>query len=158
MDSMPSKLQRELNKIEPDLDVLAKLGADSIAELETLVANEDERLAAKAAHVLSLVRDSRAQNILVEAAKSKYTGVRFAVAAGAPNVTDADTVNTVLASLLDDQDINVRKHAIESAAACPTDLLRRKLEERLKIEPYPALQKLLSEALKTWFAAVKSRG
>lgn len=100
---------------ELDYAALARMGAQLLPHLNTLITRGNPHDASKAAYLSGLIRDPRAANLLRSAAKHRSAVVR-AAAAGALASQKSATANRALVALLSDRDAGVRKLAIKSTA------------------------------------------
>jgi hypothetical protein len=124
-----------LDPEEPDYAEAASLGPDAIPHLETLVGGRDPMLASKAAYLASLIKDSRAAEIVAKAAHSGDAAVRVAAAAAASNLS-ATGASAVLVDLVGDEDPGVRKVARSALPGKPSAKLTKVLDT-LATEPEP---------------------
>ena len=144
------EVRQQLNVYEPDYAVLAReLGPDAAAHLRTLVTDEDEGIASKAAYLASLLPDQ--SEIVALAARSPSPVVRVAAAAGTANLSGADVAEP-LAGLLDDADMGVRKTALRSATRLQPTELRETVQQMQQADPEDAIRQLAREALSHWQA------
>jgi HEAT repeat protein len=142
------QVRQRLNVYEPDYAILAReLGPDAAPHLRTLVTDEDEGIASKAAYLASLLPDQI--EIVALAARSSSPVVRVAAAAGAANLSGADVAEP-LAGLLDDADVGVRKTALRSATRLQPTELRENVQQMEQADPEDAIRELAREALSHW--------
>lgn len=139
MPMSKSQLRERLSAIEPDESLYEGIGPSEVPLLRELLADEEAWLAARAAHALSRIDSESAQEALVAASKSDRPEVRVAVAASAsalpPSVSDE-----VLAALIDDSNVGVRKFAIQSVSDNNSGMVRQKLTEVAMTEPHAPLR------------------
>src|SRR3954462_14341636 len=94
------EVRRKLDKDELDYPELAgELGAEAIPELETLVAEDDPRIASKAAYLAALISDSSSKQVVAMAAGSRHDVVRVSAAA-ALALLPADDATDIAEQLL----------------------------------------------------------
>jgi HEAT repeat protein len=126
---------------EPDYAQAAQLGPDALPHLKTLVVQDEPRLASKAAYLAGLIASGDAADVVSQAAKSQHPDVRVAAAAAVRNLP-ADTGRQVAETLLSDQDVGVRKIALQSSATLQSPGLRARVEQMARSDPEPFLQNL----------------
>ena len=142
------QVRRRLDVDEPDYRLLAReLGPDAAPHLRTLVADDDEAVASKAAYLAGLLPDSA--GTLALAARSSNPVVRVAAAAGAANLSEQEVVEP-LHALLDDPDPGVRKTALRSAGQAQAARLRERIERMARADPDPAMRRRAGAALSEW--------
>jgi hypothetical protein len=106
-------IRKELEKDELDYPELAlSLGAKALPHLKTLVAEDDPRIASKAAYLAAVIGDGNAKEVVALPAQSHYVVIR-AVAAAAP-LLRANHAVEITATLLGDDETGVRVGAMES--------------------------------------------
>jgi len=135
-----------LDSEEPNYVQGAQLGLDALPYLESLVTGADPMLASKATYLASLIRGEQSVRILQEAARSESLVVRVA-AAGAVRNLDESVASDILFSLVDDQNIGVRKVALESVPANVTPSLRDKIQDLTQTESNVEIRNLSGEVL-----------
>ncbi len=140
-----------LDPEEPNYDKAATLGTATLPFLEQLVRGSDLLLAAKATYLAAKVGGPDATPILLEAATHADSSIRVAAAGASSDVTAVEA-ERVLAGLLADGDVGVRKVAVRSAAthAASTmgNSLRNRLEERTRVDRDPSVRRLAKELIK----------
>lgn len=135
-----------LDSEEPNYGQGAQLGLDALPYLESLVTGADPMLASKATYLASLIRGEQSVRILQEAARSESLIVRVAAAGAARNL-DESVASDILFSLVDDQNIGVRKVALESVPANVAPLLRDKIQGLTQTESNFEIRNLSREVL-----------
>lgn len=135
-----------LDSEEPNYVEGAQLGLDALPHLESLVTGADTMLASKATYLASLIRGEQSVRILQEAARSESLVVRVA-AAGAVRNLDESVASDILFSLVDDQNVGVRKVALESVPANVTSSLRDKIQGLTQTESNVEIRNLSGEVL-----------
>lgn len=109
------QVRQVLTADEPNYAAAARMGVGALPHLRTLVSGPDRLLAAKAAHLATLIDDDKALIVLDAAAASPHPTVRSAVAGGIRNVK-RPAASGIISKLLNDPDAGVRKMAVKSAA------------------------------------------
>lgn len=135
-----------LDPEEPNYPESAKLGAEAVPHLKKLVAGADAMLASKAAYLASLIPVESSLEVLENAARHGDATVRVAAAAAMSNVP-GDLGSDVLAPLVGDADVGVRKVALASVRSGGGEALRARVEEAARSETEPGLQALSLQAL-----------
>lgn len=107
------QVRAQLNVDEPDYNEIAQLGVEAIPFLKQLVLDTDTMLASKAVYLASLIESDQSTTVVAAAMSSPYPTVRVAAASAARNLP-ADVSIRLFDSLLDDQDVGVRKVALKS--------------------------------------------
>jgi HEAT repeat protein len=132
---------------EPNYAALSVLGPEAVPHLRTLVAEENDGLAAKAAYLASLIDDPEAIEVLKAAAESSSDVVRVAAAAGLRNLAP-DLAAPMVSRLLDDPDVGVRKLAIQDVSRLGLRDLEGKVDEIANKDPEETLRSLAAEQLR----------
>ena len=116
------ELRQALDKDELDYPALAtEVGPEALDDLEALVAEDEPRIASKAAYLAALVDAERGARIVQLAAESRHDVVR-ASAAAAVGSLQLDKASPITQTLLSDPDPGIRARAIKSAAQLGGDL------------------------------------
>ena len=131
---------------EPVYREAARLGADALPHLETLIDGPDRLLAAKAAYLAGLIDSAGSLPVLTHAARSADKVVRSAAAATAAHLAP-EAAASVLVPLLGDADAEVRRIALDSIPTDVTPALRGALEKIAGNDPYAALRQRSTELL-----------
>src|SRR5687768_11285560 len=109
------EVRRELDKDELDYPALAqRLGPSALPELKALVAQDEPRIASKAAYLAGLIAGPTSQEVVALAAQSRHDVVRVAAAATLP-MLPADQATVIAEQLIVDPDVGVRARAAQSA-------------------------------------------
>lgn len=141
---MPSleETRRELDKDELDYPALARqLGPDALPQLKALVAEDEPRIASKAAYLAGLIAGPGSYEVVALAAGSRHDVVR--VAAGATLATlPAEHAATIAAQLLADPDPGVRARALKSAARLDEATLAAQVKTMAAEDPEPVVRDL----------------
>lgn len=104
-----------LDKDELDYPGLAEeLGAAALAQLHTLVTEDEPRIASRAAYLAALIGGPNSHDVVALAARSRHDAVRVAAAATLDRLP-ADGRTEVAKRLLSDPDVGVRARAAKSA-------------------------------------------
>jgi HEAT repeat protein len=130
---------------EPDYDAAAQLGPEALPILQRFVEGPNANRAAKAAYLAGRIGDPAAAPILEFAATSPEASVRAAAASGAQHIGEA--AESVLITLVDDDNPAVRKTALNAVPAQPGQELRSKLTVLRDVEPEPMVRDLAARIL-----------
>jgi HEAT repeat protein len=141
------QLRSQLSAAEPDDSTYYGIGPAEIPLLEQLLQDREAWLAARAVFAASRIPDPRAIALLQRAARDPREEVRIAVAAAVKRVTTTDA-NPLLLSLLDDQDLGVRKFAIKSVSTAHAPAVLQKVREMQERDPAPAIRDHAATRLK----------
>ena len=106
-------LRKQLSAIEPNEATYAEIGPSEITLLQQLLKDPEPWMSARAIFALSRIGDETAVATIRKAIADPRPEVRVAIAASAANLTAKDS-DIVLAEVLDDKDIGVRKFAVQS--------------------------------------------
>lgn len=107
------EVRRQLSAIEPDESIYTGLGSSEIPLLQQLLSDPEPWMSARAIFALSRIVDNNAVEVIRNAISDPRPEVRVAIAASAVNLAVTDS-NVILAKVLEDQDIGVRKFAVAS--------------------------------------------
>jgi HEAT repeat protein len=135
-----------LSADEPDYTRTRELDAGAVPVLEDAIRNADDDplAAAKAVQVAALMEQPGTNELVLQGAASPIHVLRVAAAAAAQYL-DETTRTQVLAQLLDDDDIGVRKAALQAASGQRTPGLLPLIEERERSEEDRVLRRLALE-------------
>jgi HEAT repeat protein len=140
-------VRRYLDPDEPRYErAAAQLGPEALPHLEALIRADRPEVAAKAAYLAGLIGDADATPVIATAASHADPSVRAAAAAAAARM-DVQHGAYVLERLLQDDDAEVRRIAVESVHREPTTQLRQALERLAADDPHPHLRMLAARAL-----------
>jgi len=146
--AIPSQqLRHRLNVDEPNYADLVRLGPQILPQLMQLVQDRDEYVAANAASLAGMIRSDRSIAVLERAARSASAGVR-AAAAGTLRHVQHPSASKIVAALLNDKDVAVRKFAIKAAAARPHSTLATRVGEMSETDPEADIRALAAALLK----------
>ena len=110
------EIRQNLDKDELNYPQLVqKYGESALPHLKTLVAEDEPRIAPKAAYLAGLIAGQASQEVVSIAAQSRHDVTRVAAAAATAMLPMGDGVN-IASQLLDDADVGVRVMAAKSAA------------------------------------------
>ena len=110
------QVREKLEAIEPDYAEAATLGPDTMTFLEQIANNTKDRLAPAAVYLASLIGGDGAMRLLLSAASSPITAIRFQAVAGVRNLPK-EQAEEILFKALDDSDFGVRNVALKSIKA-----------------------------------------
>jgi HEAT repeat protein len=109
-------VNRAIDSDEPDYPALAQeLGEEALPQLQALVAEDERRIASKAAYLAAVIGGAGSKDVVDRAAQSKHDVVR-AAAAAALRFLPAEEATDIADRLLGDPDVAVRARAAKSAA------------------------------------------
>ncbi|RZI53805.1 MAG: HEAT repeat domain-containing protein [Pseudonocardia sp.] len=132
---------------EVDYVTAASLGPEALPHLAALVTGEDAMLAAKATYLASMIPDEGRQQILSAAAVSAEPTVRIAAAVGSNTLRTAEA-ETLVAALLTDDDVGVRKQAIlSSAQIIDTAAVQYNLQRIIEADTFDTLRRMAEQVL-----------
>jgi len=122
------EVRKELDKDELEYPELAlALGPAVLPHLKALVAEDEPRIASKAAYLAGIISTEASHEVVALAAQSRHDVVRVAAAAAAPALP-AEQGASVTSQLLDDADAGVRIRAMKSAATIDSPALAARLK------------------------------
>ena len=112
----PEEIRADLDKDELNYPKLAqKYGESALPHLKSLVADDEPRIAPKAAYLAGLIAGKASHEVVGVAARSRHEVTRVAAAAATAMLPVRDGVN-IASRLLNDADVGVRIMAAKSAA------------------------------------------
>jgi HEAT repeat protein len=144
---MPSRedVRRELDKDELNYPRLAtELGPEALPQLQELVAEDEPRIAPKAAYLAGLIAGPTSHEVVSLAAGSKHEVVRVAAAAALPALS-AEHAGSIGEQLLADPDVGVRARAVTAVGSFDEALLTDQLRAIAEQDPEPAVRDLAAE-------------
>lgn len=110
------EIRADLDKDELNYPKLAqKYGEAALPHLKSLVADDEPRIAPKAAYLAGLIAGKDSHEVVGIAARSRHDVTRVAAAAATALLPVKDGVN-IASRLLNDADVGVRVMAAKSAA------------------------------------------
>lgn len=108
------ELRQALDKDELDYPALAaEAGPGSMDDLEALVAEDEPRIASKAAYLASLIDADDSHRVVDLAAHSRHDVVRASAAAALGSLSQ-DRATPIARSLLGDADAGIRARTVKS--------------------------------------------
>jgi hypothetical protein len=126
------ELRRALDRDELNYPRLAEeAGPDSIDDLEALVAEDEPRIAPKAAYLAALIDAEGSDRVVDLAARSRHDVVRAAAAAALGSLSQGGAAQ-IADRLLADPDVGIRARTVKSVGSLGGDVqrsLRRVAEE-----------------------------
>lgn len=121
-------IRRDLDADELDYPALAQAhGTAALPHLRKLVAEDEPRIASKAAYLAGLIAGGESKEVVALAAQSRHDVVRVAAAAAAAVLPAPEAVE-ITSLLLGDPDPGVRVRAMKSAATVDSPALIERLE------------------------------
>ena len=140
------ELREALDRDELNYPRLAEeAGPESIDDLEALVAEDEPRIAPKAAYLAALIDAEGSDRVVDLAARSRHDVVRAAAAAALGSLSQ-DGAAQIADRLLADPDVGIRARTVKSVGSLGGDVqrsLRRVAEE----DDDPAVRELAQEEL-----------
>jgi len=116
------ELRTALDRDELNYPALAaQAGPGSIDELEALVAEDDPRIAPKAAYLAGLIDADGSERVVDLASRSRHDVVRVSAAAALSSLTQ-DRANAIADRLLTDPDAGIRARAVKSVGTLSGDI------------------------------------
>ncbi|GEK22893.1 HEAT repeat domain-containing protein [Cellulomonas xylanilytica] len=116
------ELRKALDRDELNYPALAaEAGPDAIDDLEALVAEDDPRIAPKAAYLAGLIDAEGSERVVDLAARSRHDVVRASAAASLASLTQ-DRASAIADRLLADPDAGIRARAVKSVGSLGGDL------------------------------------
>lgn len=142
------EVRSELDKDELDYPELAsELGPDALPHLETLVAEDEPRIASKAAYLAGLIAGPTSKQVVALAAGSRHDVVRVSAAAALALLPAAQATD-IAEQLLADPDIGVRARAAKSAVALGEPILSERVRAMADEDTDPSMRELAAELAK----------
>ncbi len=121
------QLRRQLSAIEPEDAMYAEIGPTEILLLQQLLTDPEPWMSARAIYALSRIANEGAVAAIQGAITDSRPEVRVAIAASAANLAVSYS-NVILAKLLGDKDIGVRKFAVQSITVASDPAIHTKLQ------------------------------
>ena len=147
MSMTREQLWSQLSAIEPEEGIYDGIGSDEIPLLEELLHDNESWVASRAVFALSTLSDAVAVALLSQASSDPRPEVRVALAASMRNL-DAQVASNILAVLLDDPTLGVRKFAVHSVSRVHDPGVRHKLQTLETEDPEPAIRDLAKSKLR----------
>jgi HEAT repeat protein len=139
-----AEIRRQLGDAEPDEKTYRGLGSDDVAAVATLLDDDEAWLAARAVFALSRIDSDDARRRVVAAADNPRAEVRVAVATVASGLPPASS-DAVLAKLLQDTSVGVRKFALRSVSPRNSVEVKRAVAALAASETNPKLRQIAGE-------------
>src|SRR5262245_49120973 len=136
-----NQVRAALTPEEPDYNQAATLGPEALPYLRTLVQEAEPMLASKATYLASLIEHPDAVAVVRDAAQSNKSVEKVAAAAAAANLS-SEEASDIIASLITDPDIGVRKTAIKAVPPDATDRVQAALTRVSDSDSHPELRSL----------------
>jgi HEAT repeat protein len=137
--------RRELDKDELDYPALARqLGPDVLPDLHALVAEDEPRIASKAAYLAGVIAGPTSEVVVALAAISRHDAVRVAAAATLPTLP-TEHAATIAERLLSDPDTGVRARALKSAARIDEATVTARVKTMAAEDPEPDVRDLAGD-------------
>ncbi len=133
----------ELNRDETDYAQAASLGSDALPHLRRLVEEGDPGLASKATYLASFINAQGSAAVVELAARSPQQVVRVAAAGSLGNLKDIPVA--LATSLLNDEDVGVRKWALKALEIHQPTGFRTQVQEIANSDPDMVLRQLASQ-------------
>jgi HEAT repeat protein len=139
------EIRLQLDRDELDYPALAaELGPDSLPNLDALVAEDEPRIASKAAYLAALIAGPTSDRVVALAARSRHDVVRVAAAAAIAELP-ADQATGIAEGLLSDPDIGVRARAAKSAVALDDPALLERVRTMADEDSEPTVRELAAD-------------
>jgi|SRR5215203_2497789 len=124
---------------EPRYEQAAQLGPQALPHLMQIVQEGDPGLASNATSLAGVINAAGSAEVVGAAARSSDPGVRVIAAAALANLSELP--DPLAHSLLDDEDVGVRKLALRSLARQQSAGFKRKAQQMAANDPNPVLRK-----------------
>lgn len=142
------QVRSDLDKDELDYPTLAAAyGAAALPELKAIVAEDQPRIASKAAYLAGLIGGGASHEVVALAANSRHDTVRVSAAAAAA-MLPANHAVAIASQLLADVDPGIRVMAAKSAAKIGDPALRAPLQTMAAQDLEPAARNLAADVAK----------
>ena len=132
----------QLRQDEPDYEQATNLGPEALPHLARLVEEGDPELAPKATYLAGFINAEQSSEVVKRASRSSLPVVRVAAAAALSDLEETPT--PLLESLLDDEDVGVRKLALRSLERKRPVGFKRKAREVAENDPNEVLRRFAS--------------
>lgn len=138
------ELRMALDRDELNYPALAaKAGPESIDDLEALVAEDEPRIAPKAAYLAALINADGSERVVDLAARSRHDVVRASAAAALASLTQARAA-PIADRLLADPDPGIRARTVKSVGSLGGDI-QRSLRKVADEDDDPGVRELAEE-------------
>ena len=136
------EVRRELDKDELDYEALAiAYGKKILPQLKSIVAEDQPRLASKAAYLAGLIAGETSHDVVALAARSRHNVVRVSAAAATASLS-AQHAADIATTLLQNSDRGVRATAARSAGKIENAALRARLQDMATQDTDPQIRSL----------------
>lgn len=137
-----NEVRRAIDLDEPDYPSLAqRLGVEALPQLRALVAEDEPRIASKAAYLASVISPDDSQGVVALASESRHSVVRIAAASALPQL-DAGIAVPLARQLLADPDPGIRARAVRSASQIEHSVLQSELAQTVQQDPDEGVRSL----------------
>lgn len=137
-----AEVRLALDKDELDYPALAEeLGQEAVEQLHTLVAEDEPRIASKAAYLAALIGGPTSHEVVSLAAGSRHDAVRVSAAAVLDKLS-ADRGGRIAERLLSDPDVGVRARAAKSALKVKDPKMTELVRAMAEHDSHPDLRAL----------------
>jgi HEAT repeat protein len=123
---------------EPDYEGAAQLGPEALPHLMQLVEEGDPDLASKATSLASVIDAAESAEVVDTAARSPDPVIRVAAAAALGNLSDMP--GPLAQSMLNDEDVGVRKLALRSLEKQHPAGFKQRAQQMAANDPNPVLR------------------
>jgi HEAT repeat protein len=123
---------------EPDYEGAAQLGPEALPHLMQLVEEGDPALASKATSLASVIDAAGSAEVVDKAARSPDPVIRVAAAAALGNLSDMP--GPLAQSMLNDEDVGVRKLALRSLERQQPAGFKQRAQQVAANDPNPVLR------------------
>jgi hypothetical protein len=138
------ELRKALDRDELNYPRLAaEAGPESIDDLEALVAEDEPRIAPKAAYLAALINAEGSDRVVSLAARSRHDVVRASAAAALGSLTEAGAT-PIAERLLVDPDPGIRARTVKSVGTIGGEL-QRSLQKVAEEDDDPGVRELAVE-------------
>jgi HEAT repeat protein len=141
------QLRNQLSAIEPDDSTYAGIGPPEVPLLAEILKDNEAWMASRAVFALSRIADVDALEKIKRSAADPRQEVRVAVAASVGNLAPEDA-NQILLSVLNDEDLGVRKFAVQAVTGKHSALVQDKLRDLAAQDPIAAIRGAATEKLR----------
>lgn len=139
-----NELRLLLSAIEPDETMYKPIDPTDVANLKSLIGDEETWIAARAVQALARLNDASAHQAVEAAASDRRPELRIA-AARASEHCPVGTADNILGSLLNDVDTGVRKFAVRSSSPRNGVAVKKRLQEIADSDDNLTLRRLAAD-------------
>ncbi len=141
------QIKNQLSAIEPNDSTYSGIGSSEIPFLEQLLQDEETWIASRAIFALSRVSDDKVVTILSQAVADPRQQIRVAIAASVGNLKPENASN-ILLQLLSDNELGVRKFAIQSVSGIHDTAVHEKLKNIEIRDPTLPIREIAKDRLR----------